>query len=167
MSRHLNTTIAANSNCDSPAISGDGHFVVYRSSATDIVPNSSSNSVPQLFLFDRLTSTTTLLTANRFGNDIADNRSLRRCLAAAMGKPFSSILGVRFGIRRLQPLFGHPKFHSAVCDHHHGARRASRFELAGEPRRNLPRRIQNESKRPNLVEYVWFDPHCRRPRLFY
>jgi Tol biopolymer transport system component len=73
VSRDLNASGVVNSNCDSPAISSDGRLIVYRSSATDISP-ASTNGIPQLFLFDRLGGTTTLLTMNRFGTAPADNR---------------------------------------------------------------------------------------------
>jgi Tol biopolymer transport system component len=60
---------------DSPDISADGRFVAYRSAATDIVPGD-TNGVPDVFLYDRLAGATTLLSASRFGNASADNRSL-------------------------------------------------------------------------------------------
>ena len=44
----------ANAPSDSPAVSGDGRFVTYRSSATDIVAGD-TNPAPKIFLFDRLT----------------------------------------------------------------------------------------------------------------
>ncbi|HOX57811.1 MAG TPA: hypothetical protein P5205_06300 [Candidatus Paceibacterota bacterium] len=60
---------------DSPDISPDGRFVAYRSAASNIVPGD-TNGVPDIFFFDRQTGVTMLLTASRFGNFAADNRSL-------------------------------------------------------------------------------------------
>ncbi len=65
---------AADAASDSPDISPDGRFVAYRSAASDIVPND-NNGVPDVFLYDRLSGATTLLSASRFGNSTADNRS--------------------------------------------------------------------------------------------
>jgi WD40-like Beta Propeller Repeat len=45
---------------DSPAISGDGRFVVYRSFATDIVAGATSPP-PNIFLYDRLTGSNSLV----------------------------------------------------------------------------------------------------------
>jgi hypothetical protein len=65
----------ANGHSDSPNISPDGRFVAYRSAATNIVPGD-TNGVPDIFLFDRQTGVTTLLSVSRFGNFAADDRSL-------------------------------------------------------------------------------------------
>jgi Tol biopolymer transport system component len=66
---------------DSPDVSADGRFVAYRSAAADIVP-ADNNSVPDVFLYDRLSNSTTLLSVNRFGNASADNRSLGPAFSA-------------------------------------------------------------------------------------
>jgi Tol biopolymer transport system component len=66
---------AANGAADSPALSPDGRFVVYRSYASNAVPGD-SNNVPDLFLYDRVTQTTILLSVNLSGTATADNRSL-------------------------------------------------------------------------------------------
>jgi hypothetical protein len=76
ISRSFNSTNAANGSSDSPDISPDGRFVAYRSSATNIVPGD-SNGAPDVFLYDRVTGATTLLSVSRFANQTADNRSLR------------------------------------------------------------------------------------------
>ena len=55
-------TASANSVSDWPAVSGDGHFVIYRSFATDIVAGN-TNPPPNIFLFDRFTGSNSLLTA--------------------------------------------------------------------------------------------------------
>jgi Tol biopolymer transport system component len=66
----------ANSNCDLPDISADGRFVVYRSSASNLVASADTLGLPDLFLYDRSLGTTTRLTSNRFTGGPADNRSL-------------------------------------------------------------------------------------------
>ena len=60
---------------DSPDISADGRFVVYRSYATNLVPVADNNLVPDLFLYDQWLATTTLLTRSRYGAATGDNRS--------------------------------------------------------------------------------------------
>jgi hypothetical protein len=70
----FSSSTGANGNSDSPDISADGRFVAYRSAASDIVPGD-GNGVPDLFLYDRQTGVTTLLSADRFGKGSADNRS--------------------------------------------------------------------------------------------
>jgi hypothetical protein len=54
-------TNSGNGPSDSPAVNGDGRFVVFRSFATDIVPGISNT--PNIFLYDRLTGSNTLLTS--------------------------------------------------------------------------------------------------------
>lgn len=66
---------AANGAADSPDISVDGRFVAYRSEADDLVPGD-TNGLPDVFLYDRLNNTTTLLSVSLFGNRASDNRSL-------------------------------------------------------------------------------------------
>jgi len=75
ISRMYGSAGTAHGNSDSPDLSADGRFVVYRSPATDLLPGANSNSVPNLFLYDLLTGTTSLLTASRYGGAPADNRS--------------------------------------------------------------------------------------------
>ena len=70
----------ANSNSDSPDISGDGRLVAFRSAATNLVPGD-SNGVPDIFVFDRMAGTMSVATISRFGNHTADNRSLRPMFA--------------------------------------------------------------------------------------
>lgn len=55
-------TSAAAGAADSPAISGDGRFVIYRSFATDVVAGYSDPG-PKMVLFDRFTGSNRLLTA--------------------------------------------------------------------------------------------------------
>ncbi|MFO1477060.1 MAG: hypothetical protein U1F98_10465 [Verrucomicrobiota bacterium] len=47
--------------CDGPSISADGRFVVYRSWASNLVAGN-TNPAPNLYMFDRLSGTNTLLT---------------------------------------------------------------------------------------------------------
>ena len=75
ISRGLDGTAALGGASDSPEISSDGRFVAYRSAATNLV-FIDTNGVPDLFLYDRLTGTNTLLSASRFGSSTANNRSL-------------------------------------------------------------------------------------------
>jgi dipeptidyl aminopeptidase/acylaminoacyl peptidase len=74
ITRKFNSSLPANANSDSPDISADGRFIAYRSAATDILP-ADTIGVPDIFLYDRQTGVTTLLTQSRFGNYSADNRS--------------------------------------------------------------------------------------------
>jgi len=66
---------------DSPDISADGRWVVYRSAATNIVPFD-LNGVPDVFLWDRLSGATTLLSASGSAPASAQNRSLTPFLSA-------------------------------------------------------------------------------------
>jgi Periplasmic component of the Tol biopolymer transport system len=74
ISQSHNSSSPANAKSDSPDISADGRFIAYRSAATDLLP-SDTVGVPDIFLYDRQTGLTTLLTQSRFGNYNADNRS--------------------------------------------------------------------------------------------
>ncbi|MBA4147865.1 MAG: PD40 domain-containing protein [Verrucomicrobia bacterium] len=62
VSHARNTVEAADGASDRPSISHDGRFIVYRSYASNIIPND-SNGFPDLFIYDRPNQTTTLLTA--------------------------------------------------------------------------------------------------------
>jgi hypothetical protein len=75
VSRSSSWSGAANGSSDSPDISPDGRYVAYRSTATDIVPGD-TNGQTDLFLYDRLNGTTTLLSASLFGNGTANNASM-------------------------------------------------------------------------------------------
>ena len=65
---------AANGTSDSAAISADGRFITYRSFASDIVPGD-MNGVPDVFLYDRLAGSTSLLSLSAWGDYPANNRS--------------------------------------------------------------------------------------------
>jgi len=75
VSRSFNSTGSPNDFSDSPAISADGRYVAYHSFASNCVPND-LNDVPDVFLYDRLSSATTLLSVNQTGTATANNRSL-------------------------------------------------------------------------------------------
>jgi Tol biopolymer transport system component len=64
---------AASGPSDSPVISNDGRFVAYRSTATNLVAGATSG-LPNVFLYDRQTGTTTILSANASGKS-GNNRS--------------------------------------------------------------------------------------------
>jgi len=75
VSQAFNPPASANGASDSPAISADGRFVAYRSAASNLVPND-ANGVPDVFLWDRITGATLLLSVSRSLTSTADNRSL-------------------------------------------------------------------------------------------
>jgi hypothetical protein len=72
--RAYNTTLTPNGPSDTPDISPDGRFVVYRSFASNAVTND-LNSVADLLLFDRIGGITFPLTKSAAGNFTADNFS--------------------------------------------------------------------------------------------
>ena len=69
-------TNSANGASDWPAISGDGHFVIYRSFATDLVTGN-TNPSPNIFLFDRFTGSNTLITAVSPGSSWTSPRNAK------------------------------------------------------------------------------------------
>jgi Tol biopolymer transport system component len=74
VSHAYGVTNGANASADGPDISGDGRFIAYRGTASDIVPGD-TNTFSKVFLFDRQTGGTTLLTASYFRNAAGNNRS--------------------------------------------------------------------------------------------
>ncbi|MGO8930934.1 MAG: hypothetical protein ACLQU3_29100 [Limisphaerales bacterium] len=74
VSRSCNWSGAANGASDSATISPDGRFIAYRSFASDVVPGD-TNGVPDVFLYDRLAGSTSLLSLSAWGDYPADNRS--------------------------------------------------------------------------------------------
>jgi Tol biopolymer transport system component len=74
VSHNLSGTGAGDGASDSPVFSPDGRFVAYRSAADNLAPGD-SNGVSDVFIYDRTSGATTLLTASQFGNRSADNRS--------------------------------------------------------------------------------------------
>ena len=81
VSQPFNAPASANGASDSPAISPDGRFVAYRSAASNLVPND-ANGVPDIFLWDRITGATMLMSISLSMNCTADNRSLRPVFSA-------------------------------------------------------------------------------------
>jgi Tol biopolymer transport system component len=67
---------AANAASDCPDISADGRFVTYRSVATNLLPGV-TNGVGHVFIFDRTTGGTTLLSMSRSSSGPGDNWSFR------------------------------------------------------------------------------------------
>lgn len=74
----------ANGASDSPDISADGRFIVFRSAASNLVMND-SNTAPDIFLFDRTTAMLSCLSRSQNGADPADNRS-RSAMFSASGR---------------------------------------------------------------------------------
>lgn len=66
VSHAFDTNAPANGPSDSPVISANGQFVAYRSFASNCAPGI-SNGVPNVFLFDILSNSTTLASANASG----------------------------------------------------------------------------------------------------
>jgi Tol biopolymer transport system component len=75
LSQSFNAVDPGNDASDSPTISGDGRFVAYRSKAGNLVPND-ANGVSDIFLYDLVSTNTTLLSASSFANRSADLFSL-------------------------------------------------------------------------------------------
>ena len=65
----------ANESCDMPTISADGRFVAYRSFASNLAAND-TNGVPNIFLYDSLVGTTTLVTTGVLGGWPANGNSM-------------------------------------------------------------------------------------------
>ncbi len=74
VSKSFDSSLGGSGVSDSPTISADGRFVIFRSAATNIVAGD-TNGFPDLFVYDRMTGTNTLLTQSRFGSWPADQRS--------------------------------------------------------------------------------------------
>lgn len=54
---------------DRPSISGDGRFICFRSAATNVVPND-TNGVSDIFVFDRVTGTSTRVSLSESGAQV-------------------------------------------------------------------------------------------------
>jgi hypothetical protein len=74
VSQAFNAPESPSGNSDSSAISADGRFVAYRSAATNIVPND-LNGVRDIFVWDRTSGATTLLSISRSLDSSANNYS--------------------------------------------------------------------------------------------
>jgi hypothetical protein len=82
ISRVYNSSAGGNDDSDSPAISADDRFVVYRSFASNLVPGD-TNGVPDIFIYDTVSGSNMLLTVDQFGNGPANNRSLNLVFSGA------------------------------------------------------------------------------------
>jgi Tol biopolymer transport system component len=76
VSQSYGSAAAANDASDCPDISPDGRFIAYRSVASNIVPGD-ANGVGDVFVFDRATGKTSLLSLSRGGEGSADSWSFR------------------------------------------------------------------------------------------
>jgi dipeptidyl aminopeptidase/acylaminoacyl peptidase len=74
VSRSFNSSGSPNGVSDTPEISPDGRFVAYRSAASNLVP-ADNNSQPDLYLYDRLSGGTTLLSVNQSGSQTGNGRT--------------------------------------------------------------------------------------------
>jgi Tol biopolymer transport system component len=81
VSQNYNGAGEANTNSDSPAISPDGRFVAYRSSANTIVPFDFNNDA-DIFLYDTSNNATILISVNAAGSASANDRSLKPVFSA-------------------------------------------------------------------------------------
>jgi hypothetical protein len=72
---------APDSGSDLPSISSNGRFVVFDSAASNLTPND-TNGTTDVFLFDRMTGTTTLISRNTAG-DSADQPSLDPAISSS------------------------------------------------------------------------------------
>lgn len=77
-------TGAGNGASDSPTLSADGRFVAYRSFATDIA-DVDGNEHPDIFLFDRLTGSSALVSHDRSGSGAAGNNRSSTPVISANG----------------------------------------------------------------------------------
>jgi Tol biopolymer transport system component len=75
VSQGWNTGALGTSSSDSPDISADGRFVAYRSQVANLVPDD-ANGLPDVFLFDRLAGSTTVVSGSQAATRTANNRSL-------------------------------------------------------------------------------------------
>lgn len=80
VSHAYNSPSPANGPSDSPVLSADGRFVAYRSFASNCIA-SDLNGCPDIFLFDRLTGSNILASAN-FSAVAGNNRSLAPIFSA-------------------------------------------------------------------------------------
>jgi WD40-like Beta Propeller Repeat len=75
VSRSYLTGKAATGASDFPDISADGRYITYQSNAGDIVPLDSNGRLKDVFLFDRQSGSTMLLSASAYGLGTADYES--------------------------------------------------------------------------------------------
>jgi Tol biopolymer transport system component len=75
VSHMVGSPTAGNGSSDSPALSPDGRYVVYRSAAGNVVAGGTVG-IPQAILFDTATGSNTLISPSSWGGVAANNRSL-------------------------------------------------------------------------------------------
>lgn len=81
VSHAYNSSSAANGTSDSPVISPDGRYIVYRTFATNIVPPD-ANEVDDLMVYDRSNAISTLITSSAYGSRTGNNRSTQPLVSA-------------------------------------------------------------------------------------
>jgi Tol biopolymer transport system component len=81
VSFNRNRTGSGDGPSDDPSISADGRFIAYRSDARDLV-DGDNNIDSDVFLFDRLKGTTTLMSVNQTGNTPGNGRSRTPIISA-------------------------------------------------------------------------------------
>jgi large repetitive protein len=74
VSRSFFTGKAAGGNSEAPDISADGRYITYESDAADIIPGD-NNGEKDIFLYDRQSGSTMLLSASVYGTGTADFES--------------------------------------------------------------------------------------------
>lgn len=82
VSAAFGSTQVGSGGSDWPDISADGRFVAYRSAATNLLAVATSNNVPNLFLYDRLAHSSSLLSVSRVTGGPGDNRSAMAIFSA-------------------------------------------------------------------------------------
>ena len=81
LSRAFNGGGPADGDSRSVRVTADGRFIAYRSDADNLVPDD-NNGVPDIFLYDRVSGATTLVSTSLFGPFSADDRSLTPVFSA-------------------------------------------------------------------------------------
>lgn len=84
---YANPAAPANGDSDAPDLSPDGRYVVYRSTATNLVPGA-THGQPAIFLYDCWSNATVLVSADHSGGGNANNR----CLAPLFGGDGQTLL---------------------------------------------------------------------------
>jgi Tol biopolymer transport system component len=104
ISANSDWTASGNGISDSPSISGDGRFIVFRSFATNILPGISN--VPSLFVFDRMTGSNSLL-ATPAPNDWTTYATLPIVSSNGNSVVFQSwsVAGITNDLNRVQDVF--------------------------------------------------------------
>lgn len=72
VSRSFSTGNAPAGSSDLPDISADGRYITYQSDALDIVPSNKSSRLKDIFLYDRQSGSTVLLSASIYGAGTGD-----------------------------------------------------------------------------------------------